>query len=234
MKLAYIARLKEVEIADLFYNALHKTLTDLKTISVYKLQRIAAHMSQAQKEEKLAARMKRGSNVRASNLIGFAELQQINRIKHDVQAIREESEASSQESEDSVCNQMSVIDLSYLKMDTANKGKTMMPAKRPIATKRNHFGEPSSPRDSLDKLQKRIKKQQQKLKSILHATVRFIKCLKLQIEYLRLVKEDQWNPFYELVMTSLLHKKNDHLMLAQGFQFYLAGCVTRKQRQKQQ
>jgi hypothetical protein len=42
MKLSYIAREKEMEIADLFYQALYQTLKDLRTLAIFKLQKVAA------------------------------------------------------------------------------------------------------------------------------------------------------------------------------------------------
>lgn len=42
MKLSYEARKQQKEIADLFYYALEKTLAELRTLAVYKIQKIAA------------------------------------------------------------------------------------------------------------------------------------------------------------------------------------------------
>lgn len=42
MKLSYQCRLQHIELADLFYNALFRTLLDLRTASVFKVQKIAA------------------------------------------------------------------------------------------------------------------------------------------------------------------------------------------------
>ena len=42
MKLAYQARVEQTSVVDLFFKALQKTLADLRTLSVYKLQKITA------------------------------------------------------------------------------------------------------------------------------------------------------------------------------------------------
>ena len=43
MKLSYQCRKQDIELADLFYSALFRSLGDLRTLAVYKLRKIAAH-----------------------------------------------------------------------------------------------------------------------------------------------------------------------------------------------
>ena len=42
MKLAYQARVEQTSVVDLFFKAVQKTLVDLRTLSVCKLQKIAS------------------------------------------------------------------------------------------------------------------------------------------------------------------------------------------------
>ena len=42
MKLSYQCRKRDIEMADLFYNAIYRSLGDLRTLAVYKLRKIAA------------------------------------------------------------------------------------------------------------------------------------------------------------------------------------------------
>ena len=43
MKLSYQCRKQDIEMADLFYSALYRSLGELRTLAVYKLRKIAAH-----------------------------------------------------------------------------------------------------------------------------------------------------------------------------------------------
>ena len=42
MKLSYQCRKQDIEMADLFYSAIYRSLGDLRTLAVYKLRKIAA------------------------------------------------------------------------------------------------------------------------------------------------------------------------------------------------
>ena len=42
MKIAFHARMEKISVTDLFFKALQKSLNDLRTLSVYKLQKIAS------------------------------------------------------------------------------------------------------------------------------------------------------------------------------------------------
>ena len=50
MKLSYTCRKQQVEMADLFYNALFRTLRDHRTLAVYKIQKLAAMHAPVEQE----------------------------------------------------------------------------------------------------------------------------------------------------------------------------------------
>lgn len=54
--------------------------------------------------------------------------------------------------------------------------------------------------------------------------------------YLNLIKEDQYNPWLELVKAAMLQSKTSRIMIPLAYQFYLTGnnYQTRKMRQRHQ
>lgn len=91
-----------------------------------------------------------------------------------------------------------------------------------------------SPRAYAKKVSERIFQEHRQNQKLLKLTMDFIKVTDRQILYLKLLKEDQYNPWIEMVRQNLMAVKNGNLgrSLTQSFCFYQMGHETRKMRQR--
>ena len=89
-----------------------------------------------------------------------------------------------------------------------------------------------SPRLGALKAAKRLSREKRTNQCLLKALLHFINKVERQALYLKLIREDQHNPWLEIVRANMLFMHFSKTNLAQAFHFYLLGSQSLKMRLK--
>ena len=214
MKLAYECWLQQITLQDIWYTALRQTIFQLRKVALYKLQRIVAKDSKDRKhrhDSRSIASISDESSYSSESSESIDSLSNIGNSKLSLEITKERSRKSS-----------------TLKLFNRRLTITKQPIHNPLVKSSLMKTMRKTEPDQIElieksaqniEVKKRLKQQQHSNQKLIKIIRQFIEQKNIQIQYLNLIKEDNINPFMNILKIASIRRLK--FVMPQSCHFYL-------------